>query len=148
MKSGDHARVDNFLKDYKATKPTRFSYSDIKRITHQFKEKLGEGSHGAVFKGKLSTQILVTMKILNNTKGDDGTNFILEVGTMGKIHHVNVVCLLGFFAEVFHRALVFTKGLLQNFIMSTSNKKENNTFLGWESKKWLSTTTLPIQALF
>ncbi|KAJ1379329.1 hypothetical protein SESBI_47003 [Sesbania bispinosa] len=50
MKGEDHARVENFLKDYRALKPTRFSYADIKRITHQFKEKLGEGAHGAVYK--------------------------------------------------------------------------------------------------
>ncbi|XP_012570617.2 rust resistance kinase Lr10-like isoform X2 [Cicer arietinum] len=50
MKGEDHERIENFLKDYKALKPTRFSYADIKRITHNFKEKLGEGAHGAVYK--------------------------------------------------------------------------------------------------
>ncbi|XP_057434596.1 rust resistance kinase Lr10-like isoform X2 [Lotus japonicus] len=135
MKGEDHARVEIFLKDYKALKPTRFSYADIKRITHQFKEKLGEGAHGAVYKGKLSTQILVAVKILNNSEGDDGTEFINEVGTMGKIHHVNVVRLLGFCADGFHRALVydfFPNGSLQNFIISASNNKDKKTFLGWE----------------
>ncbi|XP_027342773.1 rust resistance kinase Lr10-like [Abrus precatorius] len=131
MKSEDHARVENFLKDYRAMKPTRFTYADIKRITHRFKEKLGEGAHGAVFKGKLSNEILVAVKILNSTEGD-GKEFINEVGTMGKIHHVNVVRLLGFCADGFHRALVydfFPNGSLQNFI-SQSNHNEN--FLGWE----------------
>ncbi|XP_057445232.1 rust resistance kinase Lr10-like [Lotus japonicus] len=135
-KSGDQTRVDNFLKDYRAMEPTRFSYADIKRIAHQFKEKLGEGAHGAVYKGKLSTQILVAVKILNNTEADDGTNFINEVGTMGKIHHVNVVRLLGFCADGFHKALVydfFPNGSLQNFISAPN--KDNNTFLGWEKSQ-------------
>ncbi|XP_057440957.1 rust resistance kinase Lr10-like isoform X2 [Lotus japonicus] len=135
MKGEDHARVEKFLKDYRALKPTRFSYADIKRITNKLKEKLGEGAHGAVYKGKLSTQILVAVKILNNSEGDDGTKFINEVGTMGKIHHVNVVRLLGYCADGFHRALVydyFPNGSLQNFIVSSPNNKDKKTFLGWE----------------
>jgi hypothetical protein len=119
-KGEDQTRLENFLKDYEASKPTRFSYADLKRITNQFKEKLGEGAHGSVYKGKLSSQILVAVKMLNNTEGD-GREFINEVGTMGKIHHVNVVRLLGFCADGFHRALVydfFPNGSLQNFISS------------------------------
>ncbi|XP_061336784.1 rust resistance kinase Lr10-like [Gastrolobium bilobum] len=131
MKGEDHARVENFLKDYRALKPTRFSYADIKRITHQFKDKLGEGAHGAVYKGKLSSQILVAVKILNSTEGD-GKEFINEVGTMGKIHHVNVVRLLGFCADGSHRALVydfFPNGSLQKFISPQDSK---DSFLGWD----------------
>ncbi|GAU21213.1 hypothetical protein TSUD_11300 [Trifolium subterraneum] len=127
----DQTRLENFLKDYEASKPTRFSYADIKRITDQFKEKLGEGAQGAVYKGKLSTQILVAVKMLNNTEGD-GREFINEVGTMGKIHHVNVVRLLGFCADGFYRALVydfFPNGSLQNFISPPNNK---DAFLGWD----------------
>ncbi|RHN77775.1 putative concanavalin A-like lectin/glucanase domain-containing protein [Medicago truncatula] len=51
MKGEDHERIENFLKDYKALKPTRFSYADIKRITNKFKDKIGEGAQGAVYKG-------------------------------------------------------------------------------------------------
>ncbi|XLS73335.1 hypothetical protein HN51_030200, partial [Arachis hypogaea] len=57
MKGEDRARIDKFLEDYRALKPTRFSYADIKRITNGFKDKLGEGGHGAVFKGMLSSEI-------------------------------------------------------------------------------------------
>ncbi|XP_016207330.1 rust resistance kinase Lr10-like [Arachis ipaensis] len=129
-KGEDQERVKTFLKDYEALNPTRFSYADIKRITKQFKDKLGEGAHGAVYKGKLSNQILVAVKILNSTD-DDGKEFINEVGTMAKIHHVNVVRLLGYCADGSHRALVyhfFPNGNLQTFIAPSSN---NETFLGW-----------------
>lgn len=131
MKGEDHERIENFLKDYKALKPTRFSYADIKRITNKFKDKIGEGAHGAVYKGKLSSQIQVAVKMLNNAEGD-GKEFINEVGTMGKIHHLNVVRLLGFCADGFHRALVydfFPSGSLQKFISPPSNK---DSFLGWD----------------
>ncbi|ESW33506.1 hypothetical protein PHAVU_001G075500 [Phaseolus vulgaris] len=130
-KEEDQARVDKFLEDYRADKPARFTYADIKRITGGFKEKLGEGAHGAVFRGKLSNEILVAVKILNNTEGD-GKDFINEVGIMGKIHHINVVRLLGFCAEGLHRALVynlFPNGSLQSFIFPPDDKDH---FLGWE----------------
>ncbi|KAF7830700.1 rust resistance kinase Lr10-like [Senna tora] len=132
MKSEDQARVETFLKDYKALKPTRFSYADLKRITNNFKEKLGEGAHGTVFKGNISNEIVVAVKILNSLE-DDGKEFINEVGTMGRIHHINVVRLLGFCADGFHRALVydfFPNGSLQNFISHPDNN--GGLFLGWE----------------
>ena len=70
QKEEDQARVAKFLEDYRAEKPARFTYADLKRITGGFKEKLGEGAHGAVFRGKLSNEILVAVKILNNTEGE------------------------------------------------------------------------------
>ncbi|XP_021283079.1 rust resistance kinase Lr10-like isoform X2 [Herrania umbratica] len=124
-------RIKKFMEDYKALKPTRFSYADIKRITNQFKEELGQGSYGTVFKGKLSNEILVAVKVLNETKGN-GEEFINEVGTIGKIHHINVVRLVGFCADGFRRALVYEflpNGSLQKFIASADSK---TLFLGWE----------------
>ncbi|CAL0301060.1 unnamed protein product [Lupinus luteus] len=131
MRGDDQTRIEKFLEDYRAMKPTRFTYADIKRITASFKECLGEGAHGGVFKGMLSQEILVAVKMLNETQGD-GKDFINEVGTMGKIHHVNVVRLLGFCADGFHRALVydfFPNGSLQRFLAPPDNKE---VFLGWE----------------
>ncbi|MCH82929.1 receptor-like kinase, partial [Trifolium medium] len=136
-KKEDQVRIDKFLEDYKAQKPARFSYADIKRITDGFKEKLGEGAHGTVFKGKLSSEILVAVKVLNNTQGD-GKEFITEVEIMGKIHHINVVRLLGFCADGIHRALVynlFPKGSLQSFIFPPDNKDH---FMGWEKLQQIS----------
>lgn len=130
IKGEDQARVEKFLQDYRAFRPTRFSYADIYRITNHLKDKLGEGAHGAVFKGKLSNEISVAVKILNNVEGD-GTEFINEVGTMAKIHHVNVARMLGFCADGFHHALVynfFPNGSLQNH----TNPLDKENFLGWE----------------
>ncbi|KAK2399337.1 rust resistance kinase Lr10 [Trifolium repens] len=136
-KKEDQVRIDKFLEDYKAQKPARFSYADIKRITDGFKEKLGEGAHGTVFKGKLSSEILVAVKVLNNSPGE-GKEFITEVEIMGKIHHINVVRLLGFCADGIHRALVyslFPKGSLQSFIFPPDNKDH---FMGWEKLQQIS----------
>ncbi|XP_050265767.1 rust resistance kinase Lr10-like isoform X5 [Quercus robur] len=126
----NQARIEMFLEDYKALKPTRYSYSDVKRITNQFTEKLGQGAYGTVFKGKFSNEIHVAVKILNSSKGN-GEEFINEVVTMGRIHHVNVVRLVGFCADGFRRALVYEflpNDSLEKFISSV----DSNRFLGWE----------------
>ncbi|KAH6831787.1 hypothetical protein C2S53_011012 [Perilla frutescens var. hirtella] len=124
-------KIEGFLEDYRALKPTRFGYSDIRRITNQFSEKLGEGGYGVVYKGKLSSEIYVAVKVLNNSK-ENGEEFVNEVSTIGRIHHVNVVRLVGFCAEGFRRVLVYEflpNESLEKFIFQEESKKIS---LGWE----------------
>ncbi|XP_059434046.1 rust resistance kinase Lr10-like [Corylus avellana] len=128
------AKIEKFLEDYRNFRPSRYSYVDIKRITNQFNEKLGEGAYGTVFKGKLSNEIHVAVKILNVSKGN-GEEFINEVGTMGRIHHVNVVRLVGFCANGFRRALVYEflpNDSLEKLISSTATK---NCVLNWDKRQ-------------
>ncbi|XP_062000416.1 rust resistance kinase Lr10-like [Rosa rugosa] len=125
-------KIERFLDDYRALKPSRYSYADIKRITNQFNDNLGQGAYGTVYKGKLSSECFVAVKVLNTSTKGNGDEFVNEVGTMGHIHHVNVVRLVGFCADGCRRALVYDflpNGSLQDFISSADN---NNSFLGWE----------------
>ena len=124
-------KIEKFLEDYKALNPSRYSYVDIKKITNHFKDKLGQGGYGSVYKGKLSNEVLVAVKILNDSKGN-GEEFINEVGTMSRIHHVNVVRLVGFCADGVKRALIYEflpNESLEKFIFPTPVK---NHSLGWE----------------
>ncbi|RVW22866.1 Rust resistance kinase Lr10 [Vitis vinifera] len=87
--------------------------------------------YGTVYKGKLSDEVHVAIKILNNTNGN-GEEFLNEVGTMGRIHHVNVVRLVGFCADGFRRALIYEllpNESLEKFIFSRTIK---NHSLGWK----------------
>lgn len=100
--------------------PIRFSYKDIKRITNGFKIKLGNGGYGSVFKGKLRSGRLVAVKLLDKAKAN-GQEFINEVATIGTIHHVNVVQLIGFCVEGSKRALIYEfmpNGSLEKYIFS------------------------------
>ncbi|XP_058001044.1 rust resistance kinase Lr10 [Hevea brasiliensis] len=110
--------------------PIRYSYSDIKKITRGLKEKLGKGGFGTVYKGKLRSGQFAAVKILNKPKADE-QDFINEVATTGKIHHVNVVKLIGFCAEGSRRALIYefmSKGSLDNYITC----REGSISLSWE----------------
>uniref|UniRef100_A0A6N2LHZ4 Protein kinase domain-containing protein n=1 Tax=Salix viminalis TaxID=40686 RepID=A0A6N2LHZ4_SALVM len=85
--------------------PIRYSYSEIKKITNGFREKLGEGGYGSVYKGKLRSGRFAAVKLLRQEK-TKGQDFINEVATIGRIHHCNVVQLIGFTVEGSKRALI------------------------------------------
>uniref|UniRef100_A0A2N9GZX3 Protein kinase domain-containing protein n=1 Tax=Fagus sylvatica TaxID=28930 RepID=A0A2N9GZX3_FAGSY len=100
-------------------------------MTKGFKDKLGQGGYGSVFKGKLRSGNLVAIKVLNKSKAN-GQDFMNEVATIGRIHHVNVVQLIGFCVEGSKQALVYDfmpNGSLDKFIFPD---RDNSTFLGWD----------------
>jgi serine/threonine protein kinase len=121
--------VEEFLESHNNLMPIRYSYSEIRKMTKSFKDKLGEGGYGTVFKGKLRSGRLVAIKMLGKSK-TNGQDFINEVATIGRIHHVNVVQLIGFCVEGSKRALVYefmSNGSLNKYIFLP----EINTLLSY-----------------
>ncbi|PIA33371.1 hypothetical protein AQUCO_04100058v1 [Aquilegia coerulea] len=128
-----HGMVEDFLKNYGSLAPKRYSYSDIKNITCSFKDKIGQGGYGGVYKGKLLDGRLVAVKLLDKAK-DDGEEFINEVASISRTSHVNVVSLLGFCFDGSKRALVYefmVNGSLEKFIYG-HNTLEAPSQLGYE----------------
>ncbi|XP_039118687.1 rust resistance kinase Lr10-like isoform X2 [Dioscorea cayenensis subsp. rotundata] len=116
--------VEKFLRNQQTLVPTRYSYTDIITMTSHFKEKLGQGGFGSVFKGRLSWDKLVAVKMLTNSKHNAGEDFINEVSTIGMVHHINVVKLIGFCSDGMQRALIYEympNGSLDKFIFSSNN---------------------------
>ncbi|KAK3404204.1 hypothetical protein EUGRSUZ_K00517 [Eucalyptus grandis] len=112
--------VEFFLQSNNNFLLIRYSYSNIKKITGGLKDKLGEGGYDSVFKGRLKSGRDVAMKILNKGK-TNGQDFISEVATIERIHHVNVLGLIGFCFEGFKQALVYNfmhNGSLDKYIFS------------------------------
>ncbi|CAL4951321.1 unnamed protein product [Urochloa decumbens] len=100
--------------------PKRYKYSELKKITKSFKEKLGEGGYGVVFRGSLRDGRMVAVKLLKGSKGN-GEDFLNEVMSIGQTSHVNIVSLLGFCLEGSKRALVYEympNGSLEKYIYS------------------------------
>ncbi|KAF7133005.1 hypothetical protein RHSIM_Rhsim09G0156900 [Rhododendron simsii] len=103
--------------------PTRTS----EKMTNGFRDKLGKEA-GSVYKGKLRSGPFVAIKMLSNLKAN-GQDFINEVATIGRIHHVNVVELIGYCAERSKRALVYDfmpNGSLEKYISSPEGKLSLN----------------------
>ncbi|CAL4951042.1 unnamed protein product [Urochloa decumbens] len=101
-----HLKVEMFLRTYGTSKPTRYTFAEVKKITRRFKEKLGQGGFGSVYRGHLPNGVPVAVKMLENSTGE-GEDFINEVATIGSIHHTNIVRLLGFCSEGTRRALIY-----------------------------------------
>ncbi|XP_062074898.1 rust resistance kinase Lr10-like [Humulus lupulus] len=122
--------IEEFLHNENNLIPIRYSFKEIKKMTQNFKIKLGKGGYGTVFRGKLRTGRIVAVKILSKSKGN-GQDFINEIATIGRIHHVNVVHLIGFCVHSSKHALVYdfmTNGSLEKYIFS----QEGITFLSCE----------------
>ncbi|XP_030467109.2 PR5-like receptor kinase [Syzygium oleosum] len=122
--------IEEFLRAHNNFLPIRYSYSNIKKITKNFKHKLGEGGYGSVYKGILRSGNEVAVKILNKPKSN-GQDFISEVATIGRIHHVNVVGLVGFCFDDSKQALVYdfmSNGSLDKHIFS----KDGNDSLDYK----------------
>ncbi|KAK2453450.1 rust resistance kinase Lr10 [Trifolium repens] len=86
--------------------------------------KLGNGGYGSVFKGQLRSGRLVAVKLLDKGKSS-GQDFVYEVATIGRIHHVNVVQLIGFCVEGSKRALIYEfmpNGSLEKYIFSPADE--------------------------
>ncbi|XP_073223005.1 rust resistance kinase Lr10-like [Cicer arietinum] len=114
-----YENIEDFLQGNSLV-PIRYSYKEIKNMTKSFKDKLGEGGYGTVYKGTLRSGPLVAIKMLGKSKGN-GQDFINEVATIGRIHHTNVVRLIGFCVEGSKRALVYDfmpNGSLDRYISS------------------------------
>ncbi|GAY64608.1 hypothetical protein CUMW_234810, partial [Citrus unshiu] len=86
------------------------SYEDLRKLLdsglHQQCRSSGKDGFGSVYKGQLHIGGLIAVKMLENSNFS-AVEFINEVSTIGRIHHVNVVQLLGFYSEGSKRALVY-----------------------------------------
>ncbi|KAE8678943.1 PR5-like receptor kinase [Hibiscus syriacus] len=127
--SADDA-IEEFLRN-QSFMPIRYSYREIKKMTRDFRDKLGEGGFGMVFKGRLRSGLIVAIKLLGSKA--NGQDFINEVATIGRIHHVNVAKIIGFCVEGSRQALVYDfmpNGSLDKIIFA----KENKVTLSWQKK--------------
>ncbi|WOG85679.1 hypothetical protein DCAR_0104870 [Daucus carota subsp. sativus] len=126
--------VEAFIRLYGSSIPQRFRYSTLKKVTNSFKDELGKGGYGNVYRGRLADGRVVAVKVLKEAKGN-GEEFINEVASIGRTSHVNVVTLLGFCYERKRRALIYEfmpNGSLEKFIYDTTPSSEGQQHLGWE----------------
>ncbi|GKV23386.1 hypothetical protein SLEP1_g33121 [Rubroshorea leprosula] len=113
--------------------PMRFSYEELKVVTNNFSNKLGEGGFGCVFQGTLPGSAQVAVKCLDGF-GPVKKSFMAEVETIGSIHHFNLVRLVGFCAEKLRMLLVYEymcNGSLDQWIFC----RDKALVLGWQRKR-------------
>nr|DAD29983.1 TPA_asm: hypothetical protein HUJ06_031451 [Nelumbo nucifera] len=107
-----------------------FTYKDLEEATDGFKEELGRGAFGIVYKGVLGTNPInsVAVKKLDKVVQEGEKEFKTEVSVIGRTHHKNLVRLLGFCMEGQHRLLVYefmSNGTLASFLFGISKPDWN-----------------------
>uniref|UniRef100_A0A3N7GLA7 Protein kinase domain-containing protein n=1 Tax=Populus trichocarpa TaxID=3694 RepID=A0A3N7GLA7_POPTR len=86
-----------------------FSTSDIERATNSFDASriLGEGGFGRVYCGVLEDGTKVAIKVLKRDDQQGGREFLAEVEMLSRLHHRNLVKLIGICTEERSRSLVY-----------------------------------------
>ncbi|QCE16495.1 somatic embryogenesis receptor kinase 4 [Vigna unguiculata] len=89
-----------------ATRFQRFTYAELKSATRGFKEEVGRGAGGVVYKGTLYDNRVAAIKRLNEATQREA-EFLAEIRTIGMLNHMNLIDMWGYCVEGKHRLLVY-----------------------------------------
>ncbi|KAM3696353.1 hypothetical protein ACJW31_06G032500 [Castanea mollissima] len=85
-----------------------FSYNELESATDGFKEELGRGSYGVVYKGIISSGgKTIAVKRLEEAVKEGEREFQAEITAIARTHHKNLVRVLGFCIEGSRKLLVY-----------------------------------------
>ncbi|XP_050212615.1 putative receptor protein kinase ZmPK1 [Mercurialis annua] len=91
-----------------ATGFRKFSYDELKKATRGFREEIGRGAGGIVYKGILSDNRVAAIKRLTINEAEQGeAEFRAEVSVIGKLNHMNLIEMWGYCAEANYRLVVY-----------------------------------------
>lgn len=107
----------------------KYSYKDLRKATHNFTTTIGQGAFGPVYKAQMSTGETVAVKVLANESRQGEKEFLTEVLLSGRLHHRNLVNLVGYCSEKGNHMLVYvymSNGSLASHLYS------ENLLLSWD----------------
>eukprot|EP01018_Ginkgo_biloba_P008837 Gb_01428 [translate_table: standard] len=96
--------ADALSNDGSLPRPTStrfFAYEELKEATNNFEiaSVLGEGGFGRVFKGVLKDGTSVAIKKLSSGGHQGDREFLVEVEMLSRLHHRNLVKLVGYYSS-------------------------------------------------
>lgn len=103
-----------------------FTLAELDKATEKFSSKkiLGEGGFGCVYHGIIEDGSEVAVKLLNRDNNQNGDReFIAEVEMLSRLHHRNLVKLIGICIEGRTRCLVYElvpNGSVESHLHGTS----------------------------
>ncbi|KAK4837093.1 hypothetical protein QYF36_002741 [Acer negundo] len=108
-----------------------FTYSEVLRITDNFKSVLSKDRFGTFYHGYLDdTQVAV--KMVSSFSGQGCVNFQAQVKLLMRVHHRNLTNLIGYCNEGTNMGLVFEYMANGNLQQHLSDR--NTTILSWEDR--------------
>ncbi|CAA0833729.1 Probable LRR receptor-like serine/threonine-protein kinase [Striga hermonthica] len=101
--------------------------ADLEQATNNFSKQIGKGSFGPVYYGKMKDGKEVAVKTMADSSSHGTKQFVTEVALLSRIHHRNLVPLIGFCEEMQQRMLVYEymhNGTLHDHIHDPDNQKQ------------------------
>ncbi|XP_073018850.1 calcium/calmodulin-regulated receptor-like kinase 2 [Primulina eburnea] len=128
-----HSWWNNHTKDRFASASgiPRYHYKDIQKGTQNFTTVLGQGSFGPVYKAIMPAGEVVAVKVLASNSKQGDKEFHTEVSLLARLHHRNLVNLVGYCVDKGERMLVYeymSNGSLENLIYS------EDKLLSWDDR--------------
>ncbi|XP_047960417.1 calcium/calmodulin-regulated receptor-like kinase 2 [Salvia hispanica] len=129
-----HSWWNNHTKDRFASVSgiLRYSYKDIQKGTQNFTTILGQGSFGPVYKATMPAGEVVAVKVLASDSKQGEKEFQTEVSLLARLHHKNLVNLVGYCVDKGQHMLVYefmSNGSLENLIYNDVEQA-----LSWEDR--------------
>ncbi|KAK1429667.1 hypothetical protein QVD17_11881 [Tagetes erecta] len=121
---------------------TVMDYNLLKTATNDFQESeiLGSGGFGRVYKAQLDHNLLAAVKKLDNQSIDARKEFQTEVDILSKVHHPNIITLLGYCVHDETKMLVYE--LMPNGSLDTQlHGPSCGTNLTWQCRMKIALDT-------
>ncbi|CAH8257067.1 unnamed protein product [Arabidopsis lyrata] len=112
-------------------KNRRFTYSEVKEMTNNFRVVLGKGGFGVVY-GLLNNE-QVAVKVLFHSSSQGYKEFKAEVELLLRVHHVNLVSLIGYCEEGNDLALIYEL-MVNGDLKEHLSGKRSGSVLSWSSR--------------
>ncbi|CAL5401918.1 unnamed protein product [Camellia sinensis] len=108
-----------------------YSFEELKKYTNTFSEAncIGSGGYGKVYRGTLPTEQLVAIKRAQRGSLQGGLEFKSELELLSRVHHKNVVSLVGFCFERGEQMLVYES--IANGTLKESLSGKSGIRLDW-----------------
>ncbi|KAL2549363.1 Receptor-like protein kinase FERONIA [Forsythia ovata] len=117
-----------------------FSLAEIQLATECFNDALviGKGGFGKVYKGFIDNgQQIVAIKRLDSNSKQGKREFWAEVRTLSKLHHYNLVSLIGYCNECQEMILLYEyipSGTLADHLFGLGSKSDYHSSLSWKQR--------------
>ncbi|KAH7670810.1 Non-specific serine/threonine protein kinase protein [Dioscorea alata] len=115
-----------------------FSFEELKKYTDNFSESnhIGSGGYGKVYKGTLPDGQMVAVKRSQANSLQGGHEFKTEIELLTRVHHRNLVDLVGFCFDQGEQMLVYE--YLPNGTLRESLSGMSGIRLDWKKRLWIA----------
>ncbi|PKI41018.1 hypothetical protein CRG98_038546 [Punica granatum] len=111
-----------------------FSFDELKKCTNNFSEnsEIGFGGYGKVYRGILSDGQVVAIKRAQQGSMQGGLEFRTEIELLSRVHHKNLVGLVGFCFEQGEQMLVYE--FMPNGTLREALSGKSGIYLDWKRR--------------